>query len=92
MASTALANFNVAVDELANVSAARKAQIKTIGERLYVAGARETIAHLRKHMIAVRDSASFTAEQRQRAGVIVNLIDAMATYEDAWWIDITEKV
>lgn len=92
MASQALTTFNAAVDGLA-ISNARKADVKVAGERLYIAGVKEAIAHLRKHAIAVRDDVNETTERRQRAAALVNLINDIASrYQDAWWIDISELV
>ena len=88
MASTALTAFNAAVDASA-LNAARKAEVKNLGERLYIAGAKETIQHLRKHAVTVRDDIAETTERRQRAADLVNLIDALITNSsDAWWLDI----
>lgn len=90
MASVALTTFNTAVDGLAGVSAARKDQIKTAGERLYTSGARETILHLRKHITAVADDVNNTAEVRQRATVLRNQLDILIATQvnDAWWLDV----
>jgi hypothetical protein len=90
MASTALTTFNTAVDGLAQVSNARKTQIKNIGETLFIAGARETILHLRKHIAAVAADVNHTAEVRARAATLRDQLDAMiATQVDnAWWLDV----
>ena len=88
MASAALAQFNTAVDAL-GISAARKADVKRVGARLYIAGSRETIAHLRKHMAAVAGDAGETAERRAYAAAMRDLVDGM-THGDSWWLDIQE--
>lgn len=88
MASTALVQFNTAVDNLA-VSAARKDEIKNVGERLYIAGARETIAHLRKHVEAVADDTGQPPAVRTRASNWLVMIDGMlSSRTDDWWLDI----
>lgn len=89
MASQALTNFNSAVDG-SNLSTASKNQVKQIGERLFIAGAKETILHLRKHLVAIRDNTNETDVRIQRATVLIDIIDSMTENRDAWWVDITE--
>lgn len=90
MASTALTTFNTAVDGLAGVSTTRKTQIKDIGERLFIAGARETILHLRKHISAVADDTGHTAEVRARAAALRDQLDTLIAtrVDNAWWLDV----
>lgn len=90
MASAALTNFDGLVDGLA-ITEQRKAQVKALGERLYIAGCKETIAHLRKHAVAVSLSPDTTEAQKQRATALIALIDNLVASNtlDAWWIDVT---
>lgn len=87
MPSPALATFNDAIDAL-SISAARKAEAKAAGQRLYIAGAKETIAHLRKHVLAASTDDTLTQAQRDRAAAWIALIDGMRTRQDSWWLDI----
>ena len=95
MASQALAEYNQRVDEYVGFSDAERTALKNAGERLFIAGGKETIRHLRKHMVAVRDDSSETNQRRTLAQRMIGLIDDMvstARYGDAWWLDISEQV
>ena len=86
MASIALTTFNTAIDGL-SLTSRQKSDLKVLGERLYIAGQQEAIAHLRKHISAVADDTSNTVESRELASDWRSLVDSMPR-GDAWWLDI----
>jgi hypothetical protein len=88
VASNALVRFDAWVD--ANIPAELQVQTKAMGVALYNEGARENIAHARKHFQAVAANAQETLDRRRVAtdtdGILASML-ADHGAESSWWVE-----
>lgn len=91
MASRALQRFNELIDGT-NLPAQGKVRAKELGELLYIEATKETILHLRKHLVAVVNDSNTPAERKQLATILRDIADEMGSNSGSWWLDIQSAI
>lgn len=91
MPSAALTTFNAAVDA-SNLNTGAKATAKAWGERLYLAGLKESAEHVRAHLIAEVAERPPSPELTARQQLIVAILNRMRDASDGLALSIAEAL